>query len=226
VRKAIAYAVDREAIVNQVFEGLNSTLFTTVPPGLWSHKDVFERRDLSKARQLLRGVGYSEDNPLKITLWYTPEHYGTTEADVAVVEKASLEETGLVKVKVEALEWPEYTERMSKGMLGFYLLGWYPDYISPHNFLNPFLSTSGGKPLSIWFSDPEVDAKLREAQMTLDRKDRERIYEDLQELNADRVIVLPLWSNRVQAFAVAKPNVQGIVLDETMRFRTELIWKE
>jgi len=226
VRQAIAAAVDREAIVSQVFSGLNDPLYSMVPPGLWSHLDVCEPRNLTKAQELLKEAGYSEKNPLKITLWFTPEHYGTTESSVAVVEAKSLEETGMIKVSIESLEWAEYAERQAEGLLGFFLLGWYPDFISPDNFLSPFISTSGGQVLGAHFSDLGVDTALSAARVTEDPAIRTELYEALQKIDAELVITLPLWSNKAQVYAVAKPNVHGVVLDLTSRFRTELIWKE
>ena len=57
VRQAIAYAVDRDAICERVFSGLNTPIYTMVPEGLppaGSAIPVFPKRDLEKARALLR----------------------------------------------------------------------------------------------------------------------------------------------------------------------------
>ncbi|MCD6320649.1 peptide ABC transporter substrate-binding protein, partial [Candidatus Bipolaricaulota bacterium] len=118
VRQAITYAVDRDAICQRVFSGLNKPIYTMVPKGLppaGASIDVFPKRDLAKAKELLKKAGYSEDNPLTVNLWYTPKHYGTTEADVAAVIKSSLEETGMIQVNIQSLEWGAYVERMSQG---------------------------------------------------------------------------------------------------------------
>ena len=80
--------MDRDAICKLVFSNLNKPIYTMVPKGLppaGASIDVFPKRDLEKARELLRLAGYSEENKLKVNLWYTPKHYGTTEADVAAV---------------------------------------------------------------------------------------------------------------------------------------------
>ena len=89
VRQALALAVDRETIVNDIFVGLAKPLYSMVPAGMWSHEEVFPKRDLAAAKEVLKVAGYSEENPLEIDLWYTPSHYGTTEADVAQVLKES-----------------------------------------------------------------------------------------------------------------------------------------
>jgi len=235
VRRAISYAVDRDELVEKVFLGLNLPLYSMVPPGLWSHIDAFPKRDLEKAKELLREAGYSEDNPLKITLWYTPKHYGTEEADVAAVLKANLEETGLIQVDVGVLEWGTYIERMSEGTLGFFLLGWYPDFIDPDNFLAPWLTeapTHLGTFLSEATSDydKEVYAKFVEllegAKLTTDVAERTALYEEAQRLLAESAVLIPLWSNNSQHLAICQKNVKGVVLDASMSFRDWLVYKE
>lgn len=61
MRKAIANLVDRAEIVNTVFQGVASPLWSLVPPGFLGHKDVFkdvygETPNIDQAKQLLREV--------------------------------------------------------------------------------------------------------------------------------------------------------------------------
>jgi peptide/nickel transport system substrate-binding protein len=235
VRRAIAYAVDREELNFKVFAGLNAPLYSMVPPGLWSHIDAFPERDLEKAVDELRQAGYSPLNPLEVTLWYTPTHYGNTEADVAAILKANLEATGIIKVNVQVLEWGTYVQRMSEGSLGFFLLGWYPDFIDPDNYLAPWL-TESPEGLGTYLNratsgydkacyDQFVDL-LEGAKETTDIAARTAKYEAAQRLLADCAVMIPLWQNNTQAYAIAQKNVKGIVLDASMNFRDWLIYKE
>jgi len=113
VRQAIAYAVDRDAIVEQVFDGSVDPIYTMVPmvdPPFFGAILVFPERDLEKAVELLNKACYYRGNPLDLNLWYTPKHYGTTEADVATVVAGSLEETGIINVTIQVLEWDTYVK--------------------------------------------------------------------------------------------------------------------
>ncbi|MGQ9477606.1 MAG: ABC transporter substrate-binding protein [Candidatus Bipolaricaulia bacterium] len=235
VRRAIAYAVDREELNFKVFAGLNAPLYSMVPPGLWSHIDAFPTRDLEKAVDELKQAGYSPLNPLELNLWYTPTHYGDTEADVAAILKANLEATGIIKVNVNVLEWGTYVQRMSEGSLGFFLLGWYPDFIDPDNYLAPWL-TESPEGLGTYLNqatsgydkacyDQFVDL-LEGAKATTDIAARTAKYEAAQRLLADCAVMIPLWQNNTQAYAIAQKNVKGIVLDASMNFRDWLIYKE
>ena len=235
VRRAIAYAVDREELNFKIFAGLNAPLYSMVPPGMWSHVPAFPKRDLGKAVEELEAAGYSTLNPLEITLWYTPKHYGTEEADVAAVLKANLEATGIIKVNVNVLEWGTYVTRMSEGALGFFLLGWYPDFIDPDNYLAPWL-TEAPEGLGTFLNQATNDFDkacydkfvelLGEAKLTTDIAERTALYEEAQHKLAECAVMIPLWLNSSAHVAVAQKNVKGIVLDASMEFRNWLIYKE
>lgn len=107
LRQAIAAAIDREVIVDRVFEGRNTPAYGMVPPSYpyatEPFLDKYGTRDLELSKQLLQDAGYSEENPFVFDLWYPPEHYGTTTADVMQVIKEQLEETGMIVVNLREL---------------------------------------------------------------------------------------------------------------------------
>jgi len=232
VRQAITYAVDRDAICQQVFSGLNKPIYTMVPAGLppaGSSIDVFPKRDLEKARELLRLAGYSEDNPLKVNLWYSPKHYGTTEADVAAVLKQAIEETGMVEITIQSLEWGAYIERMSQGGFDMFLLGWYPDYLEASNFLLPWTVESPDGLGTFFNLHPNYDAYKNIAEVALtvvDDEKRAKLYQAIQILSAYDVPWIPLWANLQQAYVVAQKGVGGLVLDLSMELHLDLLYKE
>ncbi len=215
VRRAISYAVNRQAIVTDVFSGINQPLYSMVPPGMWSHIDVFPKRDLEKAKQLLQQAGYSASNPLDITLWYPTGHYGSTEPDVAAVLKTALEQTGILKVKLEALDWGTYATRMSQGAMGVFTLGWYPDFIDPDNFLAPWLTDSTKSLGTFWNQAPDFaqyKSLITKAREATTQSDRATYYEQVQKMTATDVPFIPLWQNFGQLIAFTKPNVSGMVI--------------
>ncbi len=67
------------------------------------------------AKTLLTEAGYTADNPFVVDLWYPPEHYGTTTADVMQVIKEQLEETGLMTVNLKTQNWAEYVNAFVEG---------------------------------------------------------------------------------------------------------------
>lgn len=235
VRRAISYAANRDRITGDVFGGLNVPLYSMVPPGMWSHIDAFPKRDVAKAKSLLVEQGYSEANKLAVVLWFTPTHYGNTEADVAAVLKSSLEETGMVTVEVKSSEWGDFTKAMAAGQFGMFLLGWYPDFVDPDNFLAPWLVESPeglGTYLNkaITSTDKafyaEFQKVLGDAKKTADQTTRAVAYKQAQQRLADSAVLVPLWQNLAQSYVISQKNVRGIALDATTIFRTYLLYKQ
>jgi len=228
LRRAIAAAVDRDRICEKVFKGLVAPLYSMVPMGMWSHIDAFKdeygERNLELARKLLREAGFSEDNKFKIELWYTPTHYGTTEADVAALIKESLEETGMIEVELKSAEWATYAaEYIAKGVMPIFLLGWYPDYIDPDNYLTPFLHSEHCGHLGVFYNNSEVDELLEEAMVKPTIEERQERYEEVQRILARDAPLIPLFQGKL--FLVCKKNIRGVVLDPVMLLRYYLIYK-
>jgi peptide/nickel transport system substrate-binding protein len=222
VRQAICYAVDRATIVSQVFGGTVAPIYTMVPnvdPPFFGAFPTFPERDLDKARELLATVGYDEANPLVLSLPYTPSHYGTFEADVATVIAASLEETGVIQVNIEVLEWGAYLDQMSSGAFGMFLLGWHPDYLESSNFLGPW-TTDGPESMGTYFNHhPNYQAYkeiMNVARATVDTAKRASLYKAIQILSTQDVPWIPLWSMTDEMVTARLPGVQGLKLDVTM----------
>ncbi len=228
VRQALAAALDRKAIAERVFLGTVDPLYSLVPMGMWSHIDAFKDKygeaNIELAKKLLKEAGYSESNKLKVELWYTPSHYGDTEADVAALIKEAWEKTGMVEVTVKSAEWSTYLELTRKGQLPVTLYGWYPDYIDPDNYLFPFLHTGSNRWLGEPYSNPELDKILEKAQVSLDHKEREQLYKQAQQILAEDAPIVPIFQGKL--YVAAKKNVHGIVLDPIMLLRYYLIYKE
>jgi peptide/nickel transport system substrate-binding protein len=201
VRQAIAYAVDRAVLVEQVFSGTVDPIYTMVPavdPPFFGALPTFPERDLGVAKDLLAQVGYTADNPLDVNLWYTPKHYGTFEADVAAVLKGSLEQTGVINITIQVLEWGAYVEAPES--LGTYF-NEHPNY---------------GAYLRI----------MEVATTTVDIEKRSRLYEAIQILSTQDVPWIPLWSMTDEMVVAYLPNVKGVFVDITMDISIQLIYKE
>ncbi len=226
VRQAIAAAIDRHDIVERVFMGTVEPLYSLVPMGMWSHIDAFKDKygdgNIELARQLLQQAGYSEENKLKIELWWTPTHYGDTEKDLAQVLKEQLEKTGMIEVDLKSAEWSTYVDYARKGAMMASLFGWYPDYLDPDDYTTPFLKSDANNWLGYPYSDPEMDEMLEKAQIASTQEEREKLYIEIQKKLAEDAPIIPLIQGKLTI--VAKKNVQGIVLDPTMIFRYYLLY--
>jgi peptide/nickel transport system substrate-binding protein len=228
VRQAIAAAIDRHDIAQRVYMGTVEPLYSLVPMGMWSHIDVFKEKygdgNIELAKQLLQQAGYSEDNKLKLELWWTPTHYGDTEKDLAQVLKEQLEKTGMIEVELKSAEWSTYVDYSRKGAMMASLFGWYPDYLDPDDYTTPFLKSTANSWLGYPYSDPEMDKLLEKASVALTQEEREQLYKQIQQKLAEDAPIIPLVQGKL--YVVAKKDIDGIILDPTMQFRYWLLeWK-
>ena len=116
-----------------------------------------------------------------------------------------------------------YTDYMRKGTMGFFLLGWYPDYLDPDDYLWPFLQSDASPSLGSFYSNERMDELLLEARKAESRKEREKIYKEVQELLAQEVPYIPLWQGR--QYVVLRRGVRGVVLEPTQIFRYYIVEK-
>ncbi len=227
VRRAIAAAINREQLAQVVFMGTMEPLYSLVPKGLWSHIDVFKQMygdgNIELAKKLLEQAGYSPQHKAHLVLWYTPSHYGSTEANLAQMIKQQLEATGLVTVELRSSEWGTYVQQLRQGQMMLALLGWYPDYIDPDDFLTPFLHSGANKWTGSGYSNPKVDKLLDEAQSIPDKAKRAEIYKEVQRILAKDVPVIPLLQGKL--YVVTKKNVGGVEVGPSMLLPYYTIYK-
>ncbi|MDZ7708631.1 MAG: ABC transporter substrate-binding protein [Trueperaceae bacterium] len=139
VRRAVAHAVDRQAIVD-AFYGPFATLATDfLPPLLWGHAEVEPYRyDPARARTLLAEAGLADG--FTTELWYVPVSSPLEPAPQAIAETIAsyLADVGII-ARPRTKDWNAYLADANAGRLPMYMLGWAADYADPDSFLRTFL---------------------------------------------------------------------------------------
>ncbi len=224
VVKAIASAIDRDEIVDTVYGGKASPLYSMVPPGFLGATEAFDTMyaspDLDAAKSFLEASGYSADKPLELTLWYPPEHYGATTAAWMEVIKKQLEATGEIKVTLQAQEWSTYIPALTGGQsYNIGVMGWFFDYPDTSNYTDPFVYNTGmGNNLTanspdnaagLGFNDAakQLVTLLTQADVELDNDKRVEEYKQAQEIMADLAGNIPLFFEAEHV--VYRNNISG-----------------
>jgi peptide/nickel transport system substrate-binding protein len=210
VLKAIASAVDRNEIVDTVYGGQAVPLYSMVPPGFLGATEAFDTMysapNLDAAKKFLEASGYSASNPVKLELWYPPEHYGASTAAWMQVIKKQLEATGEMQVTLQAQEWSTYAPTLTGGKAyGAGVLGWFFDYPDTSTYLDPFVFNRGegtnvttpqkGSLTGIPINDKakQLVDLLNQADIETDQAKRIDLYKQAQDIYADLVVTLPLF---------------------------------
>lgn len=225
VRQAAAQLIDRDLIAENAYDGTVTPSYSIVPPGFAGQKDSFEEKygepSVDKAKQILADAGVK--TPVKITLGYTPTHYGPNAVDEANEFADQLNQSGLFDVKLEDAEWEQYQTLYKEGAYDLHILGWYPDFLDADNYLTPFVRDGGF--FANGYSNPEVNDLLDQELAETDEATREEQIAQLQDIVAEDVPLIPSWNG--ENVAVAKPEMEGVeeTLDPTYIFRYWLVSK-
>jgi peptide/nickel transport system substrate-binding protein len=227
IRQAVGAAVNRTTLVQTVFLGQAQNLYSMIPIGMFGHTDAFLNLgdpNYTRTRELLAPLGYNESNKLTFKLWYeTGGHYPQS-AQQAQVLKSSLEASGVITANLDGLDWPAYrTARQNEAMEAF-IMGWYPDYIDPDDYIYPFVHSSGGSWLHYNYNSSAMDNIVLWARGNTTTTARTSLYSQAQNLMVTDAPLIPLYQGG--AYAVTTPKVKGIYLDITQNWRHWLVYAE
>jgi dipeptide transport system substrate-binding protein len=188
VRQALSMAIDKAAIVRDVYLGAGQGAKNLIPPTLWSYNEAVKEYpfDPAKAKDMLAKAGVKA--PLEIDLWYMPVQrpYNPNAKRIAEMMQADLAKVG-VNAKLVTYEWGEYRKRMQQGEHITGMLGWTGDNGDPDNFF--FLrgcdaARPGGQNLSKW-CNKAFDDRLEKARTIADVKERTKLYQEMQVIEHD-----------------------------------------
>jgi ABC-type transport system substrate-binding protein len=158
---------------------------------------------------------------LTIDWWYESSGHYPQSADQAAVYKSIYEKTGLITVNLHGADWPSYKKNRDAQTMQVYVYGWYPDYIDPDDYIQPFLDSVGGSWLGMNYKDPQMDQLIAQARSTSDPTQRGQLYSQIQKLMVQDAPIVPVFQG--SAFAVTKPDVSGVNLDITQNMYYWLI---
>jgi oligopeptide transport system substrate-binding protein len=182
VRQAFNYAVNREAIVQEITKMSSITATGALPPGMAGHDPDLEGYpyNLDKAKVLLAEAGYPDGIGFPTVQLWSVSKAESAKAEL-VAYQSYLADLG-VRVEIHlAPDWPVYRDMLEQGKLPLFRLSWYADIPDPHNFLWPLLhSTSATN--RMFYRNPQVDRLLNDASKELDDADRVVMYRDVERI--------------------------------------------
>lgn len=220
IRVAICHAINKEKLINDVFDNMAKPAITFISPFLWGYNDYLEsyEYDLEKSKQLLKEAGFP--NGFKTTLWVMDavRDYFPKPILVAQFIKESLQDIN-IDVEIKVFNWNEYLIKIHGGKHEMALIGWTGDYADPDNFLYTMLASENAKPglggnYSLYKSK-EVDQLLSQARQTNNIVFRKSLYRSIQEIvNYDLpsiplVHTMPVLASRLSVIGYT-PHMTGI----------------
>ncbi|MDO5641653.1 MAG: ABC transporter substrate-binding protein [Paracoccus sp. (in: a-proteobacteria)] len=182
VRRALNMAIDKQAIVDGIFQGAGSVAKNPIPPTMWSYNNdiVDDPYDPEAARAALAEEGVEN---LSMKIWAMPVQrpYNPNARRMAEMIQADFAAVG-VNAEIVTYEWGEYLERSKDtDRDGAILLGWTGDNGDPDNFLAVLLGCDAvGNANRAQWCNAEFDEIIKKAKVESDQDERTKLYEEAQ----------------------------------------------
>lgn len=209
VRQAIAYAIDRQAMIQSLLMGYGKLAHSIIPEESWAYSTgQTYSYDPAMAKKLLSEAGVRIDKPVV----YKLSGSSISGRQYAGVIQNYLKEVG-IPVEIQTPEQNTLFDELRRGNFEIAYTQWVGGNQDPIFYKDLFATseiptqTRPSRNRSR-YNNPELDALLEEAVNTFDRERAKELYRKIQDVVSRDVPVFPLWyqSNIV----IARKNVGNI----------------
>jgi oligopeptide transport system substrate-binding protein len=193
VRRAITAAIDRPAILDEVFMGRYIPAHGILPPGTLAFNPGVKGRayDPAHARALLADAGYAGGRGMPAITFVSgvrserilTEHDRITKALASVGVRAQFQ---------YQTDWPTFVRTLGEGRAGAYLYAWHADIPDPDNFLHLLFHSSSPRNY-MGYANPVVDDILTRARRERDLQRRVDLYRRAEQIVLDDAPLIPFW---------------------------------
>jgi peptide/nickel transport system substrate-binding protein len=217
VRQAIAYAIDRRAIVEHLRRGLATEAVGLLPPASWAFTPDVRTfpHDPARARALLDEAGYPDpdgDGPrprLNLTLKVSNLEFNRLQS--AVIQQ-DLRAVGIA-LEVRTFEFATLYADVLGGNFQMYTLQWVGGAVADPDILRQVFHSKQMPPNGFnrgFYDNPSLDALFDAASVETNTARRLAIYGDVQRMIADQVPYISLWTKT--NFIVSQQSISGVSL--------------
>ena len=210
VRRAIAHAIDRKAIIEGLLPGLARDYCSPVTPAVGKEfvaPQACYEYSPPKAKELLVQAGHP--NGFEMEIWTSNGRY-TKDREIGEATQAMLNSVG-IRARLRTMEWAAYTKGWTAPDRMMWMVGrstGFADFIFTRHFARA--SWDSGANNNTRFFDPRVEDLLVRARREMDVKRRAAYYREIQELVWQAVPIIPLHTAKV--VVLTRANIMGLVV--------------
>lgn len=196
VRKAMNMAINKQAIVDEVYRDTAIRAVSVIPPTIWSHNDQLQDEpfDPQQAQRLLAQAGYPHGFQTDLWAMSVDRAYNPDPQRVARMIQSDLAQIG-VRADIKNVEWNDYSRRLRNGEHQTALHGWSGGTVDPDYFFRNLLACNsaqhGGANVSR-FCHPEFDQLLERARSLPEAEDRIPLYWQAQHIFKEQAPWVPI----------------------------------
>ena len=209
LRLALAYAIDKQALIDTVYQNDNQPMTSFTPPAIMGaagadgptfQEALLEERgemypasgDLEKAQEYLQAaleeLGCTVDE-LNLSIDCADDSLRRNCA--TFLQEQWRQNLGIENIAVNSMQTKQVSANRQSGDYCMSLGGWSPDYNDAINFLDLWV-TDGGNNDSFW-SNEEYDNLIAQATAEADEEVRQQYLFDAEEILAAEMPIIPLY---------------------------------
>lgn len=222
LRKAFSMAIDRQAIIDAVFNGTFTPANGVVSPVVAGFEEgpgpcgEFCQLDVEQAKQLFEQSGVQLDS---MVMWFNSG--AGHEVWMEAVSNQLKQNLGIGEITFESLQFAEYLGKLdNEEITGPFRLGWVMDYPSPQNYLEPIFSCNGSSN-NFGYCNEEFDSLIEEGNSAADVQGGLDAYAQAHDVLMQDLPAIPMWFGKVQA--AHSERVTNVIVDPFTRVNTSQI---
>ena len=212
VRKALAIAIDRKGLVENVTKGGQIPAYSFVPAGITNengedfastHYYDENKANIEEAKKLLAEAGYPNGEGIP-----TLSFMFNTEGDHKLVAQAIQQDWAKlgVNVNLENQEWKVFLSTRQQGGYEIARHGWGGDYVDPMTFLDLWVTDGGNNDAG--YSNAKYDELVNAAKVEADVNKRWDMLKEAENILMEDMPIIPLYYyTKPKAM---KPEVKGV----------------
>ena len=206
LRLALAYSIDKQALVDTVYQNDNQPMTSFTPPAIMgANESSFQEALVAERGEMYPGNGDLEK--AQEYLQAALEELGCTAADLTLsidcaddslrrncatfLQEQWRQNLGIENITVNSMQTKQVSANRQSGDYCMSLGGWSPDYNDAINFLDLWV-TDGGNNDSFW-SNEEYDNLIAQATAEADEEVRQQYLFDAEEILAAEMPIIPLY---------------------------------
>ena len=208
VRKAIASAIDKQALLDTIYEGFGEVSTSMICKGILGYdpNQTGIPYDLDAAKSYLAAAGYGVDNPLEIHFMMD---MGTgTEYKMNIAIQDMLKEIG-INVVIDQTDDATYFQNRINHTIPVERNCWWVDYNDPDNVLYSYYSERAQEANSTGCADQWVFDTLEVARRTVDVDARLDLYRQVDAYLVDHAFYIPIFQPELNI--ITQPNIRNFV---------------
>lgn len=211
IRKAFSMAIDKDKIISLVFKNMEQKADGILPPGMPGYNPnlVGLGYNVTKAKELIKASKYGGVSNLPPITLTTYGYGGSVGDDLQSLVHQWKQNLG-VDVKIRQLEPDRYFYNTKAEIDQMFDTDWIADYPNPQDFLD-ILFSSGSDGNFGSYSNPKVDALIKQANQTSNQEQSFTLYQQAEQLIVNDAACIPIFFGKT--YTLVQPYVKGYTIN-------------